>query len=458
MEKHMKKAYILLSVLLLAALGCNRENVPAAQDGPKKLTITAGASQVTRSHFDTDGLQLLWDATDQLSLYNIYIGNFQDISNRALELKEMGFREAQGDDQLESCMQVASIESLANNLSHTIKDGLTMDSADVGKADARFTSDREIEEWFGETEPTENDMFMMAAIYPASRQTRPLGKYTYTRLNEKDNDMGSLTSLDVFYVPLEIPAIQDGRSYWDYQIMMGGPDEGIIGGPDEDGTSYASIVANPHLHITEMAPITSMLAFTMQLAPGAEMESCEISKLTIRVEVEQSPLLGYQYGICYIAGVLPYFPNWDEYYEIRLWNHCCSPNFPGNNRFHEMIELDNWNVMSEATSTLTLDFGDQPVTVGKDAASTETFYAIVAPTNNPVDADINSTSSTLAHPRYTFTAFNAAGEEVLFARATTASHWGLLEGHKYGFNLLLKEDFENLVLESEAGQYITEIW
>ena len=457
METHMKKAYILLSVLLLAAVGCNRESIPAAQDSAKKLTITAGASQMTRSHFNTDGYSLLWDATDQLSLYCLYVGNFQDMYARALEFQEMGVRSQQQEEQIVHCLQLASVESLANHISSTVKDELTIDAADVGKANARFTTEREVEDWFGVANPTEDDMFFMAAIYPAPDPARPMGTYKYTQINEKTEDMGTLKNLDVFYVPLEIPAVQDGRSYWKYQIMIGGPDEGLIGGPEEDAISYSSLIANPHLHISEMTPLTTMLAFTMQLAPGAEMESCEISKLTIRVEIEQSPLLGYQYGISYVAGVLPFFPNWDEYYEIRLWNRCSPPEVLGNNRAVK-IDLGSWDVMSEATSTLTLQF-DEPVTVGKDAATAETFYAVMAPTNNPVEADIDDVAhSTLAHPRYTFTAFNAAGEEVLFARAVTASHWGLLEGHKYGFNLLLKEDYENLVLESEAGQYITEIW
>ena len=91
METHMKKAYILISVLLLAAVGCNRENVPGTPDSAKKLTITAGAS--TRSQFDTDGLTLLWDANDKLQLYSIYAGNLNTIMERALELQDAGLRE-----------------------------------------------------------------------------------------------------------------------------------------------------------------------------------------------------------------------------------------------------------------------------------------------------------------------------------------------------------------------------
>lgn len=443
METHMKKAYILISVLLLAAVGCNRENVPGTPDSAKKLTITAGAS--TRSHFDTDGLTLLWDEGEKLAVYSVYVGKMSEMMARVQELMDDGVR-AGHSAQMDQCMTIASFEFIAANEQESVIDKFTIDPADAGKTDGRFTSERDFEDWFGVTDPTEDDHFTFTAFYPAPTTPKPLSHYHHTNLIAQDSNLAPLDELDAFYVPVEIPAVQDGRSYWKYQLLFGKIDEDI--------QNYPYFDANRNLHISGMAPVTSMLAFTIQLAPDAEVSSADIARIDIRVETEEVAGQGYVAGHNFVAGELPYFPAYDERYEIRLWNRITKPYFLGNNRSHPMNN-GTWDVMANASSSLSLQF-NAPVTVSKTAPTTETFYAILAPTNNIL-------RSSLLPPRYIVSAYNAAGEEILFARLLTtygddSLPWGLEEGYKYTFNLVLGETATDLTMDAEAGQYITELW
>ena len=443
MEMRMKKAY-LLSALLLVALGCNREDGIGTPDKVKTLSAVASSyAPTTRSHFDTDGLHLLWDAEEQLGVYSINLGPMSDILARVEELRTQGIRPNVEFDRT----VVAMFEAMTVRSDKLRKGVCRINPADVGKSWATFDSGKPIEDWFGMENPADDDIFCFPAFYPAPDDLAPMEIFQYQNLTGLVPDM--IDALDAYFIPVEIPVVQDGRSYWDYQILF---DSGTNDDECTEATGITTYQAHADgapLRFAHLKPVTCMLAFTMQLAPAATVENCQISKITIQVESEVQPGEGYFAGAVFLAGKLPLFPFCDKDSEIQLWNRITEPRYPGNDRIWGMQD-GTWSRMADASSSMTLQFSE-PITIKKSTATDDTFYAVLAPTSNLVGSEY-------AHPRYTFAAYDAEGQEILFSRVTTAAQEGLLKGRKYSFNLLLGETATDLTMDAEAGQYITEQW
>ena len=470
----MRKFYMLAAMTAVMAVSCKRASVsddlPVIPQG-RPLTVEASLdTKVTRTTLDTDGLTLLWEAGDQLAVYSSFIGSetsFQNTS-RYNELNSALLNSGLDSEEIEEVRGLLFwIESASLYPEYQRNGILTVTDASAGSASGSFKSENSVFEWFGNSKSDEQYWF--TAYYPAPSQeflnAHPINS-CYCNGEEEVNGV----FLRLPWVMVNIPSVQDGKSWSRYQLvvcsgfdMLGFEADRTTHVPDMGGvvTQQGVLDGTEKISFKSFQPLTSLLHFDLKVASTAAEESYEIDKIVISQEASWD---GERRSDLYaLSGEVPYFilcnaPNRD--YDTTLWNRYSAPYSVGNHLAQSPVaEGDPWYGSAGLCNTITLQFSDSQ-TVTKDGTGEE-YYAVAIPTNaNPYVSDYKN-------PVLIFKAYDASGEMILYSRMLTPNRkdfatgeeqsfgTGLEYGHKYDFTVTLNPSLDGSVGTSpgNAGSY-----
>jgi hypothetical protein len=242
----MKKYIVSILLLLPLLVGCKKASGPEVKPVASGKMSFSAYSPAVKSHFNGDGPQLYWDATDKIAIYGFPVMN----------------------------MVVPSSVVYSTSVSEVI--GVNEISSD-GKS-ATFLSTKTPSQWFAD--PIGNntnfegfeDIYLFYAYYPAGDTPNQIliDNSEYPRLWE--------------YFLFNVPAAQDGINYNSYQVLY---DPGFPEQEHGDVSAYvhsksAVLAGEKSISFTGLRPVTSMLRFS--LAAPAELSSVNISSLEIVLE------------------------------------------------------------------------------------------------------------------------------------------------------------------------------
>ena len=275
-----------------------------------------------------------------------------------------------------------------NGLTEDMFDGLddetfttilnTLIVTDIGHADvnaedksqAIVKTSKTQAQWLYSPNPDPDDTYLFFAYYPVT-ETKP---------------MCSQHSGELWY-EFEIPTVQDGRSYWKYQLFF----NYILDVETENFSTYytrAEIEGGTEIAFDNFQPVNTLLRFRLKLPDGAS-GSHTVSKIVLTASGTDRAIVGK-----------------------------CTSNI-----------VENWlNPASEGASlSLTLDL-DEPVTVTSTVPDDYLFASIISQKDNGFSGTFD----------LTFTAYDENGWPVL--RATkTSPDGGLSAGNRYTFDLTMEE-------------------
>ena len=286
----MNKYIFALIILLPLIAGCKKASGPeAAAFNDGRMRFSADLS-IARSHFgDDSSAQLVWDQTDRIAVY----------SKQAFDM---------------------FIDS--GHCIGSICEAIQVSEIGAGGVSARFQAETPKKEWFpagGPFIPEQHpeikgddiefiqalhdawiESYVFFAYYPCPGE--PGGFATYEIPGIPDEENPNPTPELYQYIPMNVPAVQDGASYYNYQILY---DPGLPehdGDPSESLISKSAVMANTQSISFNFRPITSMLRFTLQLPAGSAAKT--LSGLTISIEGddEENSIAGdamlmlFQYG------------------------------------------------------------------------------------------------------------------------------------------------------------------
>ena len=419
------KRYFMIFLASMAVLsGCSRSEMPgenASQKVPDGLRARATLGDGVKSHFDIDGLSLVWDSTDKLFAYSAYIGKMADYEAAAMaflseiaadpanptskEMKDAGiltiFR------LIRSCKEADQLKKGVFNISPT----------GSGRKSATFVSPNSAEEWFGKENPAEDDFFIFPAFYPAQATVPDLEFYCFPEF--QGNYAGvDYTELPFPYINVTVPQEQDGVSYNKYQLLMA---------KDSPFTPKNVLLrTDEELDFGTFSPLTSILEFTLGTTDDIHAEIARMEITLSTQEVEGEAYVSNKYRI---AGTVPMFFTWNGVDELRLWNRAHTPLLSSiGDENHAVPDPDDWSGIDDATPTITIKF-DSPVAVSQQQTAKK-YYAVMIPSRC-------ASVMNCGHPKLTFDAYNAAGDKILTKTITTSRSSGIDEGRKYSFDLTL---------------------
>ena len=461
--KTMHTIYNILCGVALVALvsACARESIGGAEENTlpagKPFTVKACLPSASKTTFDADSLTLLWSKNDEIAVYSIYIGSFEDFQQterysqlyeQILEAGDVESRE-EFDGYLGLMLYWIESGTLYLPLQKRGKCVLTDESA--GSSEGTFTSEIPPLEWFGNPSASLDEKYWLTAYYPARSVLSPVKALSIPAYLESN----SVVDINLPYYMVEIPAEQDGHSWQDYQfVSCAGFD--LLDEVEGGVTSMQTILTGDKMPTFQnFAPMTSLLAFKMKVDAEAPAESYAISKIVISQETSWQGVL--RTDLYAMAGTMPYFPFCDDVDrdgDTPLWNRHCKPDIVGNHFVYSNVEGETWSELDGLSNTITLNFSDSPVTVGKTATE-ETFYAVAIPTNARPDSNFDPNF----RPVLIFKAYDAADNEILFARLKTPAgqyddytcYKGLEYGRRYDFTLNLNAPLEGSA--GNAGEY-----
>ena len=463
--KMMRKFYMLAAMAAVAAVSCKRadltEDLPVMPQG-KPLTVEACLDKnLTRTTMDSDGLTLLWEAGDQLAVYSSFIGSEASFKTtpRYSELYTAFMNSGMSDDIDDVSGLLYWIESGSLYPEYQKNGILTVTDASAGSAQGTFTSENTADAWFGKSDSAEDENYWFTAYYPAPSQEF-LNAHPIKSFPCGSEDMGGV-SLNLPWVMVNVPSVQDGKSWSRYQIVVcsGFDFLGFEDDNDPDNHNYddGGIVSrqgflngSEKICFASFQPLTSLLHFNLKVGDLAPEDSYYISKIVIS---QEAIFDGNRYTDLYaLSGDVPYFmfcnaPDRDD--DTTLWNRYCKPVYVGNNLYQAPVG-EAWSEGSAGLcNTITLQF-DEEQKVTKDGTG-EDYYAVAIPTNAHPDSNYDN-------PKLVFSAYDSSDNLILRARLKTPNRKnfetgaeesfgiGLEYGHKYDFTVTL-----NTLMDGEAG-------
>ena len=430
----MKKLFYILLAGALMAISCNKEiqdtkDVISSEkiDG---LKVWATLPSEMRSHLGSDGLSLYWDADDELILWSTYLGTEDEMNTKTESINsEYGL-------DAKTASIGATLEMIHNHLDTQVGGVLSLSSGE-GTARGSFHSGIPVEDWF--TPGSGDDQFyMFMSMYPAP-ETVPFWN-VYEQVLEQET-YGLIKDYIVYqpYVKVNVPSVQDGKSYWKYQRLL---DRGF---EDRPGTvdEACGIVSRPEvvsgdykLEFSEWDVMTSLLSFTMQSSDG---NTYEIDHLDITFEYPMSSG-DYRDNLFALSGNVPAFLLFDEPHES-----CLHSTFGKlGHGYVPQGNADAWSEMAEASTKLTLQFTSPVEIDGTPTSSADPFYAVVIPTMNLEQGAYNAGLK----PRVCFRAYAPNGDLILSKKMAMGNTFysekygvtvypGFYKGTKYSLNLSL---------------------
>ena len=345
----MNKLYSIWAGLVAVAMlaSCAKTVETSQEDLPvtieEGMTFSASLNPGTRSHFADDSSPALeWDENEPVMIASARVSGFtadmfgeDDAAATAalntLVVKGIGHAEVNADDKTQALIRTTKTQ----------------------------------EQWLYSPNPNPSDTYLFFAYYPVSEV----------------RDVFMQTSGEVF-VDFEIPAVQDGRSYWKYQLFydykMANEDfvkyytrEGI-----ESGTTAVTF--------EDFQPVNTLLRFRLKLPDGMD-GSYQVSKIVLTASGTDRAIVGK-----------------------------CTCNI-----------VENWlNPAAEGASmSLTLDL-DDPVTVTSTAPEDYLYASIISQKDNGFAGTFN----------LTFAAYDESDNLILQA-SKTSPEGGLEAGKRYNFDV-----------------------
>ena len=448
----MKKYISILAIAAVCVVSCKKGNVTGGDvirsEKISGLEFRANLPSLTRTVLGTDGLSLKWTATDQIAVWSVPMGTMEEFEATATHLvDDYGFT-----DEAQIGI-ITGVETMQNGIAKgaTVCETLSV-TGGAGSTSATFHSEKPAREWFGNLTSIEDDMYWFSALYPASALVTTGGTaptFTTWEMVLPKTEFG-LTQDYVVRHPffkVTVPSVQDGKSYWDYQVVY---NTGLYDYGDRLARNIVSakeVLYNEYpVTFDNWVVATSLLEFTLK---AADTESYSIKTLDITYESPNyySGDASYYDDFFALSGTVPVqFLN-DEEHETLLHNRFC---VPYNWYIHQGDSANGWSEMAGASPKVTLSFAE-PVSLSEGNAAEGLFYAVVIPT-----MDMQNRTSEGKKPRIRFTAYDAAGNEILGKVLQMGSTYnyknqrevypGIFKGTKYSFDLEL-----NPVTSPEAG-------
>ncbi len=436
------KRYGIIAAIAAAALllGCSRSEMPgkdnSAAVSSEPMKAYASFADGTKSHFGKDGYKLVWDSTDKIYAYSSCIGTWAKFEEKTLEmLQAMGINNPEEATQKE--MEDASIYAYFRLLERSRTQGwnrsgvFNIDPTGSGKESAVFESVVPASSLFGVPEnPTGEEIYLFYAFYPAPAEIPAVNSYNFLDQAEQ------LVCETLFpYVYVEVPAVQDGIHYQDYQLLMNG---------DAPASMEEAVMrTDDQLYFKNFFPLTSILEFTLGTTDNIQ---ASIARLEVSVETQEEAGGPYRGGKYLLGGKVPCFFSWDEPGELRLWNRYCAPILSGFSKNYPSETIPNpldwdydaarWDGAADASPVVTIQFAS-PVEIS-NTQTTQKYYAVVIPSRC-----VNNSNG---NPHIVFNAYNAAGDKILTKTITASSPRGIDEGIKYSFDLTLDTYYDENVL------------
>ncbi len=448
----MKNYISILAIAAVCVVSCKKGNFSGEDvihsEKISGLEFCANLPSLTRTVLGTDGLSLKWTATDQIAVWSVPMGTMEEFEATAMHLvADYGFT-----DEAQIGI-ITGVETMQNGIAKgaTVCETLSVTEG-AGSTSATFHSEKPAREWFGNLTSIEDDMYWFSALYPASALVTTGGTaptFTTWEMVLPKTEYG-LTQDYVVRHPffkVTVPSVQDGKSYWDYQIVY---NTGLYDYQDRLARNIVSakeVLYNEYpVTFDNWVVATSLLEFTLK---AADAETYAIKTLDITYESPNyySGNPGYYDDFFALSGTVPVqFLN-DEEHEALLHSRFC---VPYNWYIHQNDTVNGWSEMAGASPKVTLSFAD-PVSLSGGNAADGLFYAVVIPT-----MDMQNRTSEGKKPRIRFTAYDADGNEILGKVLQMGNTYnyknerevypGIFKGTKYSFDLEL-----NPVTSPEAG-------
>ncbi|MBR6054869.1 MAG: hypothetical protein IKP46_05980 [Bacteroidales bacterium] len=435
------KRYGIIAAIAAAALllGCSRSEMPgkdnSAAVSSEPMKAYASFADGTKSHFGKDGYKLVWDSTDKIYAYSSCIGTWAGFEEKTLEMLEA--MNIAPEDATPKDMEDASIYAYFRLLERSRTQGwnrsgvFNIDPTGSGKESAVFESVVPASSLFGVPEnPTGEEIFLFYAFYPAPAEIPAVNSYNFLDQAEQ-----LVRETPFPYVYVEVPAVQDGIHYQDYQLLMNG---------DAPASMEEALKrTDDQLYFKNFFPLTSILEFTLGTTDNIQ---ASIARLEVSVETQEEAGGPYRGGKYLLGGKVPCFFSWDEPGELRLWNRYCAPILSGFSKNYPSETIPNpldwdydaarWDGAADASPVVTIQF-DNPVEISQ-TQTTQKYYAVVIPSRC-----VNNSNG---NPHIVFNAYNAAGDKILTKTITASSPRGIDEGIKYSFDLTLDTYYDENVL------------
>ena len=439
-----KNIFWIIPALTLLFISCNKE-LPKNETVSEKvsgLEVKATLPSITKSTLGADGLTLNWAEGDKLAMWSTYLGTYRNIEKKASQYaRDHGFDPG-------TAMIASMLETIHDN-DYTKINGTLSLSSGAGSSSGTFTSDKPAEQWFyGVSANADYNFYWFSSIYPAP-DVIPEWRYFDQVIPEANNFV-----VHQPYVMVNIPTVQDGKSYWKYQLLL---DRGINERDNYPEESNGFVIKDEviggdfTLNFSDWNIQTSLLEFTVRSSDVAERS---VDHIDITFEFGE---LGANDRFA-LSGTVPLFLLLDEDYENSLCSSFKVPFGPGEGGYVSKGDSRAWSEMDEGVCKVTLKF-DEPLVVNEN--DSETLYAVLIPTlcsANLIDFDDK--------PKMVFSAYDNKGDLILFKRMemqNTFSYYleshdewhtcypGLRKGFKYTFDV----EFDPIIPPEEAlsGQF-----
>ena len=281
----MKKIIFTLIVLLPLFAGCKKGHfADSATVSGDRMTFSADLS-LARSHFgDASSPQLYWDLTDKIAVYSkpacdvwFSAGHFLGSISEAVAVNE-----------ITGSGVTARFESERAKLTWFPAPGPFDPEEDIKEEDLPF-----IEELYNMW----HDYYVFYAYYPCAGEPGAVTAIEIENPGHPDDPYRYQ------YIPLSVPATQDGVSYSDYQILHDPGEPETDGDPSDyliDKTDV--ILNNASVSFSNFKPVTAMLRFTLQLPAGSEAKTLTDLTISIEGDADNNSIAGnamlmlWQYG------------------------------------------------------------------------------------------------------------------------------------------------------------------
>ena len=430
------KIFWIIPALTLLFVSCNKELNNKEEIRSEKISgleVKANLSSLTKSRLGQDGLTLNWEANDRIALWSTYIGTMRDIESAGMDC----YRRYSSYIDPGTAVIVGMLDVIHANSNMQITGALSLNSG-AGTSSATFVSDKNPEDWFYQPQEwsyygnsTDNKYYWFNAMYPAP-SIIPGWQFYEQVIPQYDN-------LTVYqpYIMVNVPSVQDGKSYWDYQILI---ERGLDDRPAPAIETAKGIVTKDEIlggdhtiDFDDWTVMTSLLEFTVRSSDEATRS---IDHIDITFETPDN-----HYNDCFaLSGTVPVFLLLDEEYEAPMRS-----SFSSSLGFHSPVrksDPSHWSLMDGGVCKVTLQF-DQKLTVTHTAS--ETLYAVVIPTMYA-----NNLTTFNDKPRMVFSAYDSNGDLVLSKKLEMSNTnmfylekddtWytcypGIWKGTKYSFNL-----------------------
>lgn len=223
------KVLALSAFILLAACAQNQEMDVTPVTQGEELVFSASFMPETRSHFIGDTPALAWDASDKLLVYSVWAHAYPDI------------------------VPPMSNEELASNVVSAI---CPIDILDTDPSQATVHTGKPLEDWLYSTNPSEYDVYLFFAYYPV-QEVKPV----YMEFG--DVPPGEDEPEIKYFIDHEIPSVQDGKSYNEYQLSANifDEDEPLL-------LMRGEFNAGDRPSFDRFAPLNSMLKIKLSASSG----------------------------------------------------------------------------------------------------------------------------------------------------------------------------------------------